>query len=40
VGLAKVPGVIELAKTEIEAGHKRLLVFGTHVDGLEAIHDA
>jgi hypothetical protein len=37
VGLAKVQGTIQLAKCEQEAGHSRLLIFGTHIDVLENI---
>lgn len=37
IGLGKVPATISLARAEIESGHKRLLIFGTHVDALEQV---
>lgn len=38
-GLAKIDGTVALAKDAIESGHKRLLVFGTHIDVLQQITD-
>lgn len=36
-GVAKVPATIDLARAEMESGHKRLLIFGTHILALGQI---
>lgn len=37
IGLAKIPATAALARQEIESGHKRLLIFGTHIATLEQL---